>query len=86
MFVDYLRNAETASAVAAFSARARPGAAVSTPLSWEELDEDLRTHFTVHTVPQRLATLKSDPWNAYRKVNQGISAAMWRALGEKNRG
>jgi bifunctional non-homologous end joining protein LigD len=86
VFVDYLRNAETASAVAAFSARARPGAAVSTPLSWEELDADLRTHFTVHTVPQRLATLPSDPWNAYRKVNQGISTAMWRALGEKNRG
>ena len=85
MFVDYLRNSETASAVAAFSARARPGAGVSTPLAWDELDEgeDLRQKFTVQTVPQRLATLKKDPWADYAKTRQSITAAMWRSLGRK---
>jgi bifunctional non-homologous end joining protein LigD len=81
VFVDYLRNAETASAVAAFSARARPGAAVSTPLAWDELDEDLRTHYTVKNMPKRLASLKSDPWRDYARTKQSITDAMWRALG-----
>ncbi|HEV3008344.1 MAG TPA: DNA ligase D, partial [Burkholderiales bacterium] len=37
VFVDYLRNSETASAVSAYSARARKEAGVSTPLEWDEL-------------------------------------------------
>ena len=82
VFVDYLRNSETASAVAAFSARARPNAGVSTPLHWDELgEEDLRGRFTVLTVPDRLATLKGDPWAGYAEAaKQPITAAMRRAL------
>jgi bifunctional non-homologous end joining protein LigD len=85
VFVDYLRNSETASAVAAFSARARPDAGVSTPLAWDELteDEDVRKRFTVITVPERLARLKKDPWADYDRTRQSISAAMWKALGKK---
>jgi bifunctional non-homologous end joining protein LigD len=83
VFVDYLRNSETASAVAAFSARARPNAGVSTPLHWDELGEDdLRGRFTVLTVPKRLATLKGDPWAGYAAAaKQSITAAMRHALG-----
>ncbi len=81
IFVDYLRNSETASAVAAYSARARPGATVSTPLSWDELDSaDIRGKFTVRTVPQRLARLRSDPWRDYADTRQSITKTMLRAL------
>jgi bifunctional non-homologous end joining protein LigD len=82
VFVDYLRNSETASAVAAFSARARPSAGVSTPLHWDELDDDdVRARFTVLTVPGRLASLKGDPWAGYAAAaKQSISSAMRRSL------
>ena len=82
VFVDYLRNSETASAVAAFSARARPGAGVSTPLAWDELtaEEDIRRKFTVQTLPQRLAALKRDPWANYDRTKQRITAEMRKAL------
>jgi bifunctional non-homologous end joining protein LigD len=85
VFVDYLRNSETASAVSAFSARARPDAGVSTPLAWDELSkkDDVRGRYTVQTVPQRLATLKQDPWVGYAATRQSISAAMWLALGKQ---
>src|SRR5206468_7213731 len=85
VFVDYLRNSETASAVSAFSARARPNAGVSTPIAWDELseNEDVRGRYTVQTVPQRMATLKEDPWADYASTRQSTTAAMWRALGKK---
>ena len=54
IFVDYLRNGETSSAIAAFSPRARPDAGVSMPVSWDDLGKkDLRKRFTVKTVPKR---------------------------------
>jgi len=84
IFVDYLRNSETASAVSAYSARARKDAGVSTPLDWDELGaKDVRDRFTVLTVPKRLAKLTLDPWAEYTSARQSITAAMWRALGSK---
>jgi len=83
IFVDYLRNGETASAVAAYSPRARPDGGVSTPLAWDELDaRDVRARHTVKTVPRRLARLRADPWKGYFSTRQSITAQMLRALGE----
>jgi len=85
VFADYLRNSETASAVAAFAARARRGAGVSTPLAWDELAEadDVRQRYSVQTLAKRLARLDKDPWQEYWKTKQSITPAMWRALGKK---
>jgi len=81
VFVDYLRNSQTASAVSAYSARARKDAGVSTPLDWSELGRaDIRERFTVKTVPKRLAKLTLDPWAEYGSTRQSITEAMWRAL------
>ncbi|WP_437640804.1 DNA ligase D [Sorangium sp. So ce854] len=81
VFVDYLRNGRGATAVAPYSTRARPGAAVATPLSWDELDAPLDpASFTIETVPQRLATVP-DPWAELSGVRQSITSAMMKKVG-----
>jgi len=76
IFVDYLRNARGATAVAPYSTRARPGAAVSMPLSWEELGEvPGPAHFTVGNAVARLASLSADPWASFRKAAAKLPAA-----------
>jgi bifunctional non-homologous end joining protein LigD len=73
IFVDYLRNGRGATAVAAYSTRSRPGAPVSTPLSWDELGPDVRgAHFRVDNLPSRLAHLKQDPWSGFFKIKQRL--------------
>jgi bifunctional non-homologous end joining protein LigD len=68
IFVDYLRNGRGATAVAAYSARARAGAPVSTPLEWEELGPEMRPdRFTVTNILHRLANV-ADPWHDMRKT------------------
>jgi bifunctional non-homologous end joining protein LigD len=81
IFVDYLRNAETASAVAAYSARARPGATVSMPLAWKELGRaDVRARYTVRTVPRLLARRRADPWAGYEAARRPVTRKMRQAL------
>ncbi|MGC3974506.1 MAG: DNA ligase D [Nitrospira sp.] len=82
IYVDYLRNARGATAVAAYSTRARPQAPVSVPLAWNELSADLRSdHFTVDNVAERLEQLRQDPWKAYFTTRQRITRNMVRRLG-----
>jgi bifunctional non-homologous end joining protein LigD len=67
IFVDYLRNGKGATAVAAYSTRARAEATVSTPLAWDELGPQMRSgRFTVVNLLHRLARVP-DPWKDMRK-------------------
>lgn len=76
IFVDYLRNGRGATAVAAYSTRARPGAAVSTPLDWDELSPRIRAdHYTVNNIPKRLSKLGGDPWASFRRSARALPAA-----------
>jgi bifunctional non-homologous end joining protein LigD len=77
IFVDYLRNNRGNSSVAAFSVRARDGAPVSVPLSWDELGSPLPP-LTVRTVPDRLAGLARDPWSGYDEIRQHLPPGPWR--------
>ncbi|MBF0305354.1 MAG: DNA ligase D [Alphaproteobacteria bacterium] len=73
IYVDFLRNQRGATFVAAFSTRARAGAPVSVPLSWDELGSGLRSdHFTVETLPRRIATLDADPWEGFADLRQRL--------------
>jgi bifunctional non-homologous end joining protein LigD len=84
IFVDYLRNGFGATAVAAFSPRWRPGAGVSTPVAWEEIDQDIRgTHFNLRNVPDRVARLRKDPWQGYAEARQALTRSMIQQMAEK---
>jgi bifunctional non-homologous end joining protein LigD len=73
ILIDYLRNNRGNTSVAAFSSRARDTAPVSTPLTWEELSPKIPPdHFTVATLPARLARLRRDPWEGYWKSRQRL--------------
>jgi DNA ligase D len=61
VFVDYNQNAPHKTVFGAWSVRARPGAQVSTPLAWDELDEAHPDQFTIASMTDRLDTV-GDPW------------------------
>jgi bifunctional non-homologous end joining protein LigD len=80
IFVDYLRNARGATAVAPYSLRARPGAPIATPLHWDELTRGLDPgKFNLKTA-SRLRT-PADPWPGYFDLAQSITRDMRRRLG-----
>ena len=84
IFLDYLRNGRGATFIAPYSPRARPGAPVAVPITWETLAHGVDpATFTMQTVPRHLAEVAEDPWNDMFTVKQSITAAMWRALGRK---
>jgi DNA ligase D len=55
IFVDYNQNARDRTIASAYSVRPKPGAPVSAPLDWEELDRVAPEDFTVATMPARFA-------------------------------
>ena len=57
--------------------RARDGATVSVPITWEELANGVEPQtFTTLTVPRRLAKLTEDPWKDFFGVKQVITQKM----------
>ena len=75
ILVDYLRNQRGATAVAAYSTRARPGAQVSAPVTWDELAAGAGpADFTVRTMPVRLQSLRRDPWEGFAEAARSLPA------------
>ena len=79
IYLDYLRNDQTSTAVAPLSPRARPGAPVSMPLTWSQLRDGLDPgRFTLGSAPGLIA--KSSAWADYAEAARPLGTAL-RKLG-----
>ena len=77
IFLDYLRNDRTATAVAPFSPRGRPGAPVSMPITWREVKKGLDpARYTIRTVPALVRKLKA--WADYDDGERSLAEAVER--------
>jgi bifunctional non-homologous end joining protein LigD len=85
IYLDYLRNARGASAVASYSLRAKPGFPVATPIEWTELRKlSGGNAFNRLTIIKRLESLAADPWDELLSSSSKITAKMRRDLGMKS--
>ncbi len=82
VFVDFNQNAPHKTIFGAWSVRARPGAQVSTPFPWDELDDIVPDDLTIATVPGRVAT-SGDPWAPMAAEPQSLEPVL--ALHERDR-
>jgi len=73
IFFDANQNARVKSLASAYSPRAKPGAPVSMPLRWDELDEVYPTDFTILTAPDRIAEV-GDLWADILGAKHDIAA------------
>jgi bifunctional non-homologous end joining protein LigD len=79
IYLDYLRNDRTSTAVAPLSPRARPGAPVSMPLNWSQVRSDLDPRrFTVHNAERLLAASKA--WKDYAAGERPLQQAIARLV------
>ncbi len=62
IYVDVGRNQPGATVVASWALRARPGAPVAMPVTWDEVEATSPRHFTIRTAPERLGL---EPWAGF---------------------
>jgi DNA ligase D len=85
VFVDFNQNAPHKTVFGAWSARARPGAQVSTPFRWEELDDVHPDVLTIETVPARVDA-HGDPWEGIDQVTQSLEPLLARSAADREAG
>jgi bifunctional non-homologous end joining protein LigD len=83
IFLDPRCNMRVATVFTAYAPRARPGAPVSMPLSWEELAANVGPEqYSVRTLPGLLST-REDPWSDYWSLHHSLTPEMSARLGAK---
>jgi DNA ligase D-like protein (predicted polymerase) len=82
VFVDFNQNAPHKTVFGAWSVRARPGAQVSAPIAWAEIDDIHPDQFTVASLPARLAAV-GDPWLGMTGQPQSLEPLL--AMSERDR-
>ena len=82
VFLDYNQNAPHKTVFGAWCVRARPGAQVSTPLQWDEIDSIEPDDLTIAALPSRLEA-QGDPWADMNSNPQSLEPLL--ALHERDR-
>ena len=72
IFLDHNQNVRGKNMASIYSLRPLPGAPVSTPLGWDELDDIYPTLFTIDTVPERVQEL-GDLWSHVLEAKHDLS-------------
>ncbi len=73
IYLDWQRNKPSSTAIAPWSPRARPGAPVACPVSWEELGRAAAADaYDLDRARRRLSALGSDPWAGYTTCRQTV--------------
>jgi len=73
IFLDYLRNQRTATAILPYSARARDGAPVAAPVGWEELDKiEGSDAFTIADVEELMKRAASGALSGWGLAEQSL--------------
>ncbi|SNB61655.1 ATP-dependent DNA ligase LigD phosphoesterase module /ATP-dependent DNA ligase LigD polymerase module [Arboricoccus pini] len=81
IFIDYLRNQRGSTAIAPYSTRAREGAPIAWPVSWDELSQIDRANLvTLQEAMRRLSEL-GDPWAGYARLRQGLKPKALATMG-----
>jgi bifunctional non-homologous end joining protein LigD len=79
IYADIMRNGHAQLAVAPYSVRARPGAPVATPLSWDEVEDKSLSpeQFTLRTLPDRIRESRpaAGPWAGMARRRTGLARA-----------
>ena len=78
IFLDYLRNERGATAVAAYSPRARAGGPVSLPLNWSDLKLPERPVARAADFEEWKGRLNRDPWKQFFKSEQRVPPELLR--------
>jgi DNA primase len=82
IFVDYNQSNRDRTIASAYSLRPILGAPVSTPVTWDELDDIVIDDLTIATVPGRVAE-RGDPWEELDRHPQSLEPLL--ALHERDR-
>jgi bifunctional non-homologous end joining protein LigD len=73
IFVDYLRNDRTSTAICPYSTRNKPGGTIAVPLAWEALTSLKSAHpITLRDGAAIDRLLSDDPWSGYAKIKQSL--------------
>jgi bifunctional non-homologous end joining protein LigD len=72
VYVDWMQNARGKSLASVFTARAKPKATVSMPLTWKQIEHGVKiSDFTITNVPELLKK-KGDPWVTFFEERQRL--------------
>jgi DNA ligase D len=82
VFVDFNQNAPHKTVFGAWCVRARPGAQVSTPIEWDEIEEIHPDELTIASLPARIEA-RGDPWSEMNTHPQSLEPLL--AMHERDR-